>query len=149
MTVASHMCVYHIDLIVLTMSLPLPACPTMEIKEITLEESKAIIQWKISGSVSHVIVRSCDVDDTESCVNTTLNDPTTTNTATVDIPVGASQYSFDFYLYEADDLVKSYVGSDGASKSRSSKLSARMFASTQWLEHLSNIVITDSCQFYL
>ncbi len=94
----------------------------MEIKEITLEEVEAIIEWEISGSVSHVIVRSCDVDNTEPCVNTTVHDPVTTDSATVDIPAGASQYRFDFYLYEAEDLVKSYAGSDGQTRSRSGKL---------------------------
>ncbi len=93
----------------------------MEIKEITLEEAEAIIRWEITGNISHVIVWSCD-DNTESCVNTTVHDPVTTDSATVDIPAGASQYRFNFFLYEAEDLVKSYAGSDGQTRSRSGKL---------------------------
>ncbi len=79
--------------------------------EITLEEIQALISWEISGYVSHVITKSCDVDSRVSplCVNTTVHDPLSVNPATVNIPEGATQYRFDFFLYDSTDLVMSYI----------------------------------------
>ncbi len=54
--------------------------------DITLEEMQALISWTISGRVTHVIIQSCDVDSRVSppCVNTTVHDPLTINTAAAD-----------------------------------------------------------------
>ncbi len=91
------------------------ACPEMTNIEITLEETQALISWEISDGVSHIIIHSCDIDNTVSplCVNTTVHDPVSVNPAIVDIPEGATLYRFDFFLYDGTDLVMSYAESNG------------------------------------
>ncbi len=99
------------------------ACPEMTNIEINLEETEALISWIISDHVTYVITQSCDVDNRVSppCINTTVNDPLSVNPATVDIPKGATQYRFDFFLYEGTGLVMSYAQSNGTLITRPGK----------------------------
>ncbi len=112
--------------------------------EITLEETQALLSWEISGDVSHVITQSCDVDSIVSppCVNTTVHYPLTVNPATVDIPVGATQYRFDLFLYDGTDLVMTYAESNGTHITRPGKT---FYSFMQQITHnLINVFISMS-----